>query len=172
MKITGKNRKLTKIIAAIVISAVAGGLTKKFLLPSDTINSFANNTKAKQNDSQRHATTSNQSLVGKVRQLCPDCENQIQILNKIMQEHPEAIATFKKHFDKLTKEDLQSLIKNFDMKIDMDSANSSSNSSSNSRPGSSDDRNNISKYTDMIKNNISNINFSDIKNKLNGLSRF
>jgi hypothetical protein len=164
MKNIGRNRKLPKIIAAILISAFAGGLTKNFLFPSDKINSFVNHTEVKQNDSHHTSAASNRSLMGKVRQLCPDCENQIQILNKIMQEHPEAIAIFKKHFDKLTKEDLQSLIKNFDIKTDMDSASSSD--------AKDNGQNNISKYTDMIKNNISNINFSDIKNKFNGLSGF
>jgi hypothetical protein len=174
MKNIGRNKRLPKIIAAILISAFAGGLTKNFLFPSDTVNSFVNHTKVKQNDSQHNVAASNQSLMGKVRQLCPDCENQIQILNKIMQEHPEAIAIFKKHFDKLTKEDLQSLVKNFDIKTDMDSTNTNSSSNYISSPGNAKDdgQNNISKYTDMIKNNISNINFSDIKNKFNGLSSF
>ncbi len=172
MKNIGRNKRLPKIIAAILISAFAGGLTKKILFPSDTINSFVNHTKVKQNDSQHNVAASNHSLMEKVRQLCPNCENQIQILNKIIQENPEAIATFKKHFNKLTKEDLQSLVKNFDMKIDMDSANSSYNSRPRSSDAKDNGQNNISKYTDMIKNNISNINFSDIKNKFNGLSSF
>ncbi len=170
MKKTGRNKKLLNIIAAILISTFAGGLTKHFLFPPDTINSLVNHTKTQRNDSHHTAAASNPSLLGKVQQWCPNCENQIQILNKIIQEHPEAIETFKKHFNKLTQEDLQSLIKNFDMKTDMESANTSSNYSSSSTKASGQD--NLSKYTDMIKNNLSKINFSDIEDKFNGLSNF
>lgn len=166
-----RSKKLPKIIAAILISAFAGGLTKKFLFPSDTVNSFVNSNKTQENDSQHTANTNNLSLIDKVRQFCPNCENQIQILNKVIQEHPEAIETFKKHFDRLTTEDLQSLVNNFDIKTDTNSANTSSSSVKDDGQNNIS-KDNISKYTNMIKNNISNINFSDIKNKFSGLSSF
>jgi hypothetical protein len=165
VKTTSKNKKLPRIIAAILISAVAGGLTKNLLFPSDNIGSYVNHAKSQPSNSQTQNTNS-PYLIDKIKQLCPDCENQVQILNKIIKEHPEAIASFKKHFDKLTKEDFQSLIKNFDIKIDMDSANTNSSNTKENGQG------NLTKYTNMIKNNISNINFSDMKDQFKGLSNF
>ena len=163
MKAIVKNRKLIKIIVAVLISAFAGGLTKKVLFPDATTNQSTTHAKPQQSSSQIK-NIKNQSMLSTIRQYCPDCESQIKILNKIMQEHPEAIDTFKRHFNKLTQKDLQGLINNWDAKMEMSSVKTSSSATNAS--GQDD----LSKYTDLIKDNISNINFSDIKRKFNELS--
>jgi hypothetical protein len=106
-----KTRKKTKIMTTVILSLLAGGLTKHFLFPSDINNAHA---KSNVNNSQP-AEHKQSSLIDEAAKWCPDCKGQVEILKNLIKKHPEAINTFKKHFDKLTKEDLQELIKKLDI---------------------------------------------------------
>ena len=107
--------KFSKIIAVIIISAIAGGAAKDFLFPTKYSNHAFKNSSGRNSNENSNKTSSvensnaNSNIISQVKQFCPDCDNQIQILNNIIKNNPEAIETFKKHFNKLNKEDLQQI---------------------------------------------------------------
>jgi hypothetical protein len=156
MKTSRNNGKLYKIIAAVLVSAFAGGLTKHFLLPSKSSEAQTN----KNHNASLENETNPLLAINKLAQWCPDCEDQLKILRNIIKNNPESIETFKKHFNKLTKEDLQSLITKINPKVDLDSIKSKYASLK------SNGQNNLSKYTDMIPNS-----YFDLKNQLSILSK-